>query len=330
MLLTTSAKVTSLQLQPNWIKTGILLGNDFHYRKQRPAVHNVINLSVCGLLCLGMVALGRLATWLSPVAFMPLGAVGFGVLYFALFILVVHEASHQMFVCDRNLQQARKWNRACGWLVCVPLGIDYAQHWEIGHRIHHADPCRPADPQNCPSTLYTGWPLFKFLAKTLLIPGFIQFSATGYHCPATAVYPFNGRLLAAQMGVWASFVAGCAYAGSWAVPVAAFLGLQVLAALNLLKIAMEHGGAVSEQANPYLRSTSSFFWARSLLMPFNISLHFEHHLNACVPWYHLMKYHRALKQIVPEAMQADLFNAHAEVWARIQSPMPTALNSLSD
>lgn len=313
----------SLRAQPAWIKAAILQGNAFHYRQKNRAIHNAINLSVFGLILLGLVTIGLLGRWLSPLFFIPIGAIGFGILYFALFILTVHEASHNMFILLKNRRQSKLWNHIFGWLVCIPLGIDYVQHWEVGHHIHHVNPCCTEDPQNCPSTLFTGKKLFQFVAKTLVIPGFIQFSAAGYHCPATEAYEFNGKMLAGQITAWAGFIAISVLCGNWPLPVAAFLGLQVLATLNLFKIAMEHGGEIALHDNPYLRSTSSFFPLRSLLMPLNISLHFEHHLNDSVPWYDLPKYHCALKEIVPAEVRSHVFTSNAAVWKRITEPMPT-------
>lgn len=54
-------------------------------------------------------------------------------------------------------------------------------------------------------------------------------------------------------------------------------------------------------------------------MPLNISLHFEHHLNYCVPWYDLMKYHQQLQVIVPDEFYTDVFKFNGEVWQQINS-----------
>ncbi|NET35308.1 MAG: hypothetical protein F6K19_25315, partial [Cyanothece sp. SIO1E1] len=104
---------------------------------------------------------------------------------------------------------------------------------------------------------------------------------------------------------------------SWAVAIASLLGLQILVGLNTLKITMEHGGKLGQQENPFCRSCSSFFPLRGVLMPFNISLHFEHHLNDCVPWYHLMKYHQALKPSIPPEVATDALHTNGQVWQQI-------------
>lgn len=69
-----------------------------------------------------------LGTILSPWLYIPLAAAGFGWSYFMLFILVVHEASHKMFILLKNLRQAQVWNRFFGWIVCIPFGIEYIEY----------------------------------------------------------------------------------------------------------------------------------------------------------------------------------------------------------
>lgn len=167
-----SQKRVSLRAQPQWIREGILLGNTFHFRQQKSTHHNTLNISILISILLGMGGLCYLGMQLPLLLFIPLGVLGFGLVYFMLFILVVHEASHQMFIVLKNLQQARRWNRWLGWMVCIPFGVEYVKHWEIGHSIHHRNPIEPDDPQNCAETVYTGAPLFQQIAKDLLIPGY--------------------------------------------------------------------------------------------------------------------------------------------------------------
>jgi fatty acid desaturase len=85
----------------------------------------------------------------------------------------------------------------------------------------------------------------------------------------------------------------------------------VLSALNQLKGALEHGGTIGHDPNPLLRSRSTLLPLRWLLMPFNISLHFEHHLNATVPWYSLPMYHRTVRALVPETERTRYFSRSA-------------------
>ncbi|MEM7792877.1 MAG: fatty acid desaturase [Cyanobacteria bacterium P01_C01_bin.118] len=301
---------------PGWIKQGIKLGNTFHYRRKNPIVHNIFNLSV---LCLilswvgGLVYLGSiLTTWL----YIPLGALGFGLSYFMLIILVVHEASHQMFIILKNSKRARVWNRLFGWLVCIPFGINYSQHWEIGHLIHHSYPVEPQDPQNCPETIHTGATLWRYLTKVMLVPGYALLRP-GSTCPTAKPYSQDWTLTAGAAISIITIGLLEIYCCHWTVAVAAILGIQILVALNILKIAMEHGGDVGKRDYYFLRSCSSFFPFRKIFMPLNITLHFEHHLNCSVPWYDLLRYHNNLQEIVPDEFKSLLFKSNIAVWKQI-------------
>jgi fatty acid desaturase len=119
------------------------------------------------------------------------------------------------------------------------------------------------------------------------------------------------------MGFWILLVALSLRYLNWTVPVAAFLGIQVNAVLNLVKIAMEHGGKMGQHANAFLRSSSSIFPLRFLVMPFNISLHFEHHCNDAVPWYRLMAYHRELELQVPTELRSKIYKKNGAVWKQL-------------
>jgi NAD(P)-dependent dehydrogenase (short-subunit alcohol dehydrogenase family) len=62
-------------------------------------------------------------------------------------------------------------------------------------------------------------------------------------------------------------------------------------------------------------SRTSLFPLRWLIMPLNISLHFEHHLDYCVPWYRLSGYHRAARELVPAPLRPEVFNVR--VWEQL-------------
>ena len=311
-------KPISLKSQPQWIRQGIKLGNTYHYRQKKALIHNSLNIAMLILILAFAASLVYLGTTLTPWLYIPMGALGFGLVYFMLFILVVHEASHNMFILLENLKQARTWNRFFGWLVCIPFGVEYIKHWEVGHQIHHAYPVEPHDPQNCPETIYTGNKLWGYLTKVLLIPGY-AILRIDYSCPAEREYGSNWWLTLGSVIVWLTAMSLETIFLNWQIAIASFLGIQVLVILNTIKITLEHGGAIGQRDNYWLRSASSLFPLRRILMPFNISLHFEHHLNCCVPWYDLGEYHRQIKAIVPAKHQQDLFKFDRQVWQQINS-----------
>jgi fatty acid desaturase len=308
---------TALRDLPVWMRSGILLGNKFHYRRKNPWIHNLINFATLSSILLGIVQLSFLSLTIPLAIYLPIAMFGFGMLQFMLFILVIHEASHHMFAISKNVQRSIFWNRLFGWTVATFYGIEYGKHWEIGHQVHHYDTIKDNDPQNCSHTIYSGSALFKYTFKVLLIPGYCQFFRKYDQCEAPKHYGFNLKLLAGQCLLWGLFITVSILYLSWAVPVAVFLGIQVVSALNQFKIAMEHGGEIGRREQPLLRSCSSFFPLRWLLMPLNISLHFEHHLNYCVPWYDLPDYHRELAKIVPLEMRSQVFHYNLEVWQQI-------------
>jgi fatty acid desaturase len=306
-----------LRDQPIWVKKGILLGNMLHYRKKDPFKHNSLNLSVLCLILVSFMSLSCLSIIVPTVVYLPIAMLGFGLCHYMLFILVVHEASHNMFIVSKNIRQSLFWNRFFGWAVATFYGVEYGKHWELGHQIHHHNAISEHDPQNCPNTIYSGANLFKYTIVVLLVPGYYQFFRKYDQCEAPKHYGMNPMLLAGQLLLWGLLIAGSMYCFNWTVPVALFLGIQVVSALNQFKIAMEHGGEIGRRESVFLRSCSSFFPFRWLFMPLNISLHFEHHLNYCVPWYELMNYHRELKKVVPAGIQSQVFHYNAEVWQQI-------------
>lgn len=309
----------SLNQQPKWLRDSILLGNKYHYRKKIPIIHNTINIFVLMLILLEALGVSYSSTFLPTLVFIPLGSIAFGLIHFTLFILVVHEASHNMFIIHKNQQQAIFWNRRFAWIVSTFYGMEYTKHWEVGHQVHHIDAIESHDPQNCPNTIYMGKELFKYTLIVLLLPGYFQFVRKYDDCQAPKEYGVNIKLIIGQVIMWATFIFLSTVYISWKVPVTAFLGIQVLSVLNQFKIAMEHGGEIGCRENPLMRSCSSFFPLRNIIMPLNISLHFEHHLNYCVPWYDLLKYHNELKQIIPESVQKDVFKYNSEVWEQVNS-----------
>jgi fatty acid desaturase len=290
-----------------WIRDAIVAGRRYHYAKKNPFVHDAINLGACvGLLgCLAVLVVA--GTSVDPWLYVPLAALGFGWVYFAFFVLVVHEASHDMFFLSRNRAFARHVNRMAGWIVAGVFGTSYGNHWERGHVQHHVRPLEHDDPQR--HNVQVGRRLLVFALANLLIPGFVFVERTvlrtrrpgGKSTSSTAV-------IVAFVCFWTMLITVTVRTIGWPPAIAMFLGLHVVSVLNQIKGGLEHGGAIGEEANPFLRSRTTLFLLRPIVMPFNISLHFEHHLNFQVPWYDLVRYHRDLESIVPAAIRESVIN----------------------
>ena len=288
-----------------WVREAIRRGAKYHHREKNPWIHNTINGGLAALFVGLFAAIFMAGNLITPWLYIPLAGLAFGLLLFSLFVLVVHEASHKMFVISSDKKRAQRFNRIFGWAVCFLLAVDYHKHWEIGHLEHHVRPIEEEDPQQYNRT--TGPRLFKTVLKLMFIPGYAYvhrfMNDDVERTSHTGTMP-----KIAFFAIWITlFVVGGIFV-SWTVPVALLLGLQNLTALNQIKGALEHGGEIAFEENPYLRSRSSFFPLRRLLMPMNITMHFEHHLNFTVPWYELPKYHADIRELVPRELHDEFFN----------------------
>ncbi|MBX3193365.1 MAG: fatty acid desaturase [Labilithrix sp.] len=295
-----------------WIRAALLAGKPYRFRTKRALFHNALNLTALAgvLAAFGTVlALGRGA---RPWPYLPLATLAFGWCYFALFVLVVHEASHGMFVLARDRRTRERYNRIFGWLACLPFAIHYARHWEEGHVIHHRIPIEEDDPQRF--NRLTGARLARDIALLVFVPGY-AFVHRFMTPRARARKQSSAWLFVVFFALWTCVVFLAWRCISPSAGVALVLGLQILAAYNQLKGALEHGGPIAFERSAYLRSRTSLFFGRRWLLPFNQSLHFEHHLNFTVPWYDLPRYRRALLSIVPRELHDEVWNR--DIWGQL-------------
>ena len=151
----------------NGQKSTIQAGQDFHIRHQSPVRHNLINLlAICLLGCsiVGPVIASLYVHWM----WYPVLGILLGSAFFGYFILIIHEASHNMLFLSSSSTTRKNLNRRIGTIAAVPFFTEYIRHWQEGHVTHHVRPCEHDDPQN-PDPLY-GTPLLKTIAKVWLIP----------------------------------------------------------------------------------------------------------------------------------------------------------------
>ena len=308
------------QGKPEWLRQCVLAGKSFSYKTKTPWKHNLINLSVFfGVWALigATAAAGAFIT--NPLLYVPVATCVFGYAFFCLYILVIHEASHGMLILAGTRKQRLFWNRLFAWPISLLFITHYKKLWEVGHLEHHVRPIEEDDPQSL--NRITGPRLFTGIMALLLIPGYVliqrvfvraklQQKGSSWWVPVVGVLMFGGML--ALAGVFIS---------PW-VSLALLMGVQLLSALNELKGALEHGGAIAFHPEPLMRSRTSFFPGRHLIMPLNISLHFEHHLNHTVPWYELMNYHHAILPLVPEELRDNIFNTSLMPQLRGELPAP--------
>jgi len=287
-----------------WLRDAAVAGNTFHFRTRSPLPHNLLNLGSLLGVAMAYVGIGALATALPWFVYVPLATVLQGALVFSLFILVIHECSHAMFLLGGDPDRNKRLNHFIGDVVAALVFTNYRQHWEKGHTAHHLHPTEPdIDPQN-PDPL-DGARLGRKLLFLALIPGY------AFVANPSGKYAIQPLRLGSALAFWVAVTLGVGFAFGWPAGAAAVMAWNVVAALNLLKIAQEHGSALRHEPDPWLRSRTYFYPLWHLFSPFFINYHFEHHLNFSVPWYLLPAYHRACLQLMPEELRPYLLTRGA-------------------
>ena len=279
--------------RPSWVKQSVQAGNDYHIRHQSPSKHNTINILAMSLLWLSIIS-GLYVSTVVHWAWYPLLGVILGAALFAHFILVIHEASHNMLLISKNMDTRKKINHILGVIASTPFFTDYVRHWEDGHVTHHLRPCEADDPQN-PNPLY-GKPLLKKFAQIWFIPfGFLSANPSSQ-------YPGKMKRLLYGTCCITPVVATLYFLQPMSL-IVLYLAFTVLSCLNLCKIAQEHGAGLAHEDDAFLRSRTYFYPLQWLFSPFNINYHYEHHANFNVPWYLLPTYHAKVKEIIPASLQ---------------------------
>jgi fatty acid desaturase len=280
--------------QPTWLRQSLAAGNEFHFVKQTPWKHNLLNLSALGAvlaLFAGVMALGAVVPiWL----YLPLATLILGCLIFSLFVLVIHECSHNMFLLLKNREASKRLNYIVGICTGDLLFTNFKAHWAKEHTVHHLRPMEPSDRQD--GLRFSGKAWIKMVLR-MLIPG------AALTINPSLQYGFSLR----RFLIGSAFFGGLASVGAvyihWQVAVAVLWSFNVTAVCNLHKIAQEHGSNLIEIEDPYLRSRSYFYPMRWLTSPFGINYHFEHHANFNVPWYRLRAYHLRVMELMPEDLK---------------------------
>ncbi len=306
--------------KPEWLRECVLAGKQFNYKTKNHLKHNALNLSVFAAVLAVIVATCAMGTVLTGLPYVLAAMPILSIAFFCLYVLVIHEASHGMFVLAEGRQRRLMLNRIFAWPVSLFFFTHYGKLWEVGHLEHHVRPIEENDPQQL--NRITGPRLFLEVGLLLLIPGYAFFQRVF----------LRSKLQKEGSSWWVPPVSATIFAGfcalawvtvGWWVSLGILMGLQGLSALNEIKGALEHGGAIAHHPEPLMRSRTSLFVGRHILMPLNISMHFEHHLNHTVPWYELMNYHRAIKPLVPEVLRDNLFNRDilAQLLGGLDSPI---------
>lgn len=296
--------------KPEWAIATMKAGNRFHIRHQPPLQHNLTNLFAVTLLGASIIAPIVASVYLHWMWY-PLLGILLGAAFFGYFILIIHEASHNMLFLSSNSTRRKKLNHRIGIVASVPFFTEYTRHWQNGHITHHLRPCEADDPQN-PDPLY-GDELLQTIAKLWLIPfGFMPMNPC-------AKYDNKPRRMTLGVLFWIPVLL-LIYQVNPLSLIVLYIGYATVTTLNLCKIAQEHGGGLADEPLPILRSRTYFYPLQWLFSPFNINYHYEHHANFNVPWYLLPQYHTVVRDIIPERMRHHFI--HREYRAQLMGVKP--------
>lgn len=287
------------------------IGRQYLIGTVNPNKHNLINLSLT-ILLIGaqgvLLILAHHSPWWLSLTLFPLLL---GWVFFCLYILVVHEASHQMYLITDHSTVLRWIDFLAPRFLSALSFQSFDEAWLQGHALHHTNPGFHDDPQNCPSFCEQGRPLLKSILKVLFIPG--QSLKKQSSCTQKGVDLRPGLLAWGLLGLMILFTL------SLKPLLALIISVNMAMAFNLIKVSLEHAGRALEHQNIWFKSLSSDFPLRSIFMPMNISLHFEHHLISRIPWYHLGAYHRALRlELSPETQKIIYNQGHRQAWAQLK------------
>ena len=133
--------------RPDWLKEIVKVGKKYHVNKQSKVLHCLINsVSFIGLW--GSIVALLWSSTVAPIWTFPIISLLLGSCFFAHFILIIHECSHNMFLVTGNKKMTGVLNFQIGKWASVPFMTAYERHWHNGHSVHHARPCEHDDPQN--------------------------------------------------------------------------------------------------------------------------------------------------------------------------------------
>lgn len=295
---TTPEDAPDAWVRPAWLREVVAASKPFHVRAQVRWQHNARNLAWAGALYAAIAGLVGLAPVVPAVPFFLLVVPLLGLLYLGLFILVVHEASHDMFLVAKDPGRTKALNLWAGRFVCIPFFTRHDVHWAREHQPHHLRP--GSDEDRHLLQVLEGKAFRRRLLRLLFWPGYVL-----------AVNPSNqygfdvGRLVGGLL-TFALPAAALSVLYDWKSGVALLAGFQALAFFAVIKNSFEHNGGMLGHPDPLLRSRTWFVPFSNVLAPFHINYHFEHHAAFMVPWYRLPAYHRAIRDRIPAELRPHL------------------------
>jgi len=201
--------------------------------------------------------------------------------------LFTHEAVHG------TLSPNRKWNAILGALCAIPVLQNFSAY-RVLHLRHHEHLGEEGDPDHYPN--YTRWTWMVFLMNwgRLLI---------GYpvYIVAIPILGFKQGSATERRGIVAEALAGAVFLvllfrlpafvviHAWVIPmliINTFVNIRGMSQHTLLE--QHHGDTVRGTRTILTNPVTTFFMC-------NENYHLEHHLHPGVPWYHLPRVSRILR-----------------------------------
>lgn len=297
----------------SWKKEVRIIGQKFSIKNSNVLFHNILNLSVFSFLIFLFFFFNELASSLKALDII-YSVLGLTFVFFSLFVIVVHEASHNMFLIYSNKKNQKFLNRIFAYPISAISFQDYKFSWEVGHIKHHKEPLTANDPQNCPSFCLQGRKLLMAIFQVIFVPG----KAVDFQSSCIAEKNNYDRGMVLGIIAWVIIGISNYFLFNIWITIVQLIAINLTMVINLVKVSMEHSGSLKSEEDVDLRSMSSFFIGRHLLLPFNISLHFEHHLIMNIPWYNLKRFHDSIKEKLPGAIKSKVYNLNTnEVFRKI-------------
>jgi fatty acid desaturase len=212
----------------------------------------------------------------------------------AQFASLMHEAAHRLLFANRTA------NDLVGrWLLGYP-GFSSTDAYRRVHMAHHREEFGPEEPD---LPLYVGYPIPADSFRRKMWRD--ATGRTGWKLMKAQLATLRStdqrarRTTMKILGVQAVLLAVCVALGVWWVYPLFWLApyLTVWRVINRLRSIAEHGGMQrSKDRRETTHSVRQHWFARFLLVPYNIGFHLAHHVDSGVPFRHLPAYHEALRE----------------------------------
>ena len=232
----------------------------------------------------------------------------------AQFLSLMHEAAHRLLFTHKGTNDF-----VGNWLLGYPTLTSTPAYRRV-HMAHHKREFGPNEPD---VPLYANYPVTRASLRRKLVrdatgqTGFklLRNQMRGLKSPDTRVRHTLWKMLGVQTVIIAAF----ALSGYWWMYVVMWVApyLTVWRVINRLRSIAEHGGMREDDDRRYTtHSVHQHWFARFMLVPYNIGFHMAHHVDAGVPFRNLPRYHRLLH----EANYLDNtleYPSYRSVWAAL-------------